>query len=621
MLLKNSLKQMLRTKARMIVFMLLMILAVTFLSLGVNLWQACIKNLEEYDKAFVTIGVVDQKENAMEVTESWDASTKEYTYQDKPIYDSILPVSLLDFEGANYINKPEQRAYYGAYSPGIEIWQSELKEDLLRRSGTIIEIVPYEDCIPKEPVKVKVSRVLWNTSKKEGEDIWFCDQFNDNPGLLKAGKTYVTIVQSWPIPFSNSNYESLSYTVPSNPTISTQKNKSGEVLEEESFSLENWAEVTDNFYTTKEGKKWVALVEIYDRFIKNTIPVVPTDKTELLMDFFNGNVSISSGRDITEEEYENGKKVCIVPQGLAGRNNLKAGDKLNLQLYFSDYERSASLIYFPSGSLVLNFGLLNAKGEAYPVFEDSEYEIVGIYSGTTHTNQPTGYEMGYNEVVIPTNSVKNSDESNILAYGPMKGYTTSFQIKNGTTKEYMEKFQALGINNLEINFYDGGYEKLSSGIRNLKMIALILVAVSGATTLAVLFFFIFLLITKQKKRTAIERSLGLSKNDCILSMLYGIMVIISLGAIIGSFVGFNLTGFIMSNSAGAEGELYSTIFSNWVNNSEKAAYLSVSGEVTNPLVSIVLCLIVILVSLLIAFLFIKNNLKVEPLGLLSKSEE
>ncbi|MDF2472757.1 MAG: FtsX-like permease family protein [Anaerocolumna sp.] len=619
MLLKNSLRQIGRTKVKIISFLLLIMLAITFLSLGVNLWQASNENLKEYKKVFTTIGVVDQKENTVRVTETWDASTKEYTYQDEPIYDSILPVSLLNFEGVNYITPPEQRPYYGAYSPNIKIWLPEEEEIEIKRLGSIIEFMPYKDTIPRSPTKVKVTKVIWGISHKAGSDIWLCDHFNDNPGLLEAGKTYVTAIQSWPNMHLDSDPKAYYESNPYNPTISTQTNKSGKIIEEKLSFLENWEEVNAHFYENEDGQNWEALVEAYDRLI-NTFPVVPINNTKLLMDFHQGNVTISRGRDITMEEYENGEKVCIMPQVIVGRNNMKIGDKINLKLYFSNYEKSSSLTFFPSGTVSMDFTLLNAKGEAYPIFEDSYYEIVGIYSGTDQSNKPTGYELGNNAVIIPANSVKNSEENNIVSYGPMKGYTTSFQIPNGTTKEYMEKFQALGIDNLEISFYDGGYEKLASGMENLKMVALILVAVSGVTTLAILFFFIYLFITKQKKRTAIERSLGMSKKECILSMLYGILGVISIGAMVGSFLGFKITGVVMADSVGGE-ELYSTAFSNWVNNSDKMAKLSTSGTWNNPIIPILLSLIVILVAILISFLFIKNNLRAEPLGLLSKGEE
>jgi hypothetical protein len=70
-----------------------------------------------------------------------------------------------------------------------------------------------------------------------------------------------------------------------------------------------------------------------------------------------------------------------------------------------------------------------------------------------------------------------------------------------------------------------------------------------------------------------------------------------------------------------ETELYSTAFSNWVNNSDKMANLSEINVSANPMTPVVVCLGVVIVSFVISLIFIKNNLKAEPLELLSKSEE
>ena len=620
MFLKNSIKQMGRTKTRTITFFLLLTLAVTFLSLGVNLWQLCNRNMVEYNKAFTTIGVVNQKENTVKASTVWDAAYKEYTYWDDPVYDAILPISLLDFEGADYIVPPEQKPYYGAYCPDIKIYASEDEEKIIRSCGSIVEFTPYQDCIPTGPVKVKIVKSLWGF-RKEGEDIWFCDQHNDNPGLLKAGKTYITLMEAVYNPYSDLGYNSLPYAVPYNPIVSTQTNRNGEIIAAEYQNKANWDEVNSGFYESAEGRRWEEFIKAYDRFRKYTIPVVTADKTELIMEFHQRTAAISKGRDITDKEYGSGDKVCLIPQRLASRNELNIGDKINLQLYYANYKNSASINYWPSGGGGYDFSLLDAKGEAYPIFEDSEYEIVGIYSGNSQTSNPTGYEIGNNVIIVPSNSVTKSDENNIVDYGPMKGYTTSFQIPNGTIKSYMEKFEALEIDNLEITFYDGGYEELSSGMRNLKMVSMILVIVSGITTFAILFFFIYLFIGKQKKRTAIERSLGMNKKQCAESMLYGILIVTSITAIIGSITGLIIQRFILSISLNSRQKLYSTAFSNWVNNADKAANINTINGAISPLTSVLLVIIVILVTLGIASLFININLKAEPLTLLSKNED
>jgi ABC-type antimicrobial peptide transport system permease subunit len=202
----------------------------------------------------------------------------------------------------------------------------------------------------------------------------------------------------------------------------------------------------------------------------------------------------------------------------------------------------------------------------------------------------------------------------------MKGYTTSFQIPNGTTKAYLEKFNALGIDNLEISFYDGGYEKLAAGMKNVRQVAIILLAVSTVTTLALLVFFIYMFVSKQKKRTAIERSLGMSRKECTKSMLYGILGVITAGSVSGGGIGFLITRFVMPSSKGEESEIYMTEFSNWINNADKVA-LSNTGTAANMVITLLACLLVILVSYGLALLYIRSNLRTEPLALLSKNEE
>ncbi len=618
MLLKNSIKQIVRTKIRTITFLLLIIFAVTFLTLGINLWWASNNNLKEYEKAFTTLGIVNQKENVLKATAYWDNALQDYTYYDNPVYDSILPISLLDFPGANYLVHPQQRPFYMAYSPGILPLAEDLMQQRINNWTNTIEFIPYEDVVPNKPVRVQVSRVL-RGKVKVGDDIWVCDHDNRAPDMLKAGRRYITsgmfIINQHPNTEPEAYYELWMYL----GIESSQTDKQGNKLSDDIDDHIKWYEVPDGFYDTDIGKKLLAKVEADDRYIINTIPVIPTNRTKLLMEFQQGEATIRNGRDITQEEYETGAKVCLLPERLAGRNDLQLGDKLNLQLYLADYKRSASLAFYPSGSSSLHYSLLNTRGEPYPVFENSDYEVVGIYYSPNNTNNPTGYEIGYNVVIIPSNSVKNSDENNVADYGPMKGYTTSFQVANGTTKEYLEKFNALGIDNLEISFYDGGYEKLAAGMKNVSQVAIILLAVSTVTTLALLVFFIYMFVSKQKKRTAIERSLGMSRKECTKSMLYGLLGVITAGSVSGGVIGFLITRFVMPSSK-EDANIYMTEFSNWINNADQVT-MSNTGTAANFIITLLTCLLVILVAYGLALWYIRSNLRTEPLALLSKNEE
>lgn len=79
----------------------------------------------------------------------------------------------------------------------------------------------------------------------------------------------------------------------------------------------------------------------------------------------------------------------------------------------------------------------------------------------------------------------------------MKDATSSFQIPNGSTDEFLKGFAEYGMDKLEITFYDMGYSQLKAGIDNMKNISLCLFASGVVLTILLLLFFSHLFITKQ----------------------------------------------------------------------------------------------------------------------------
>ena len=356
--------------------------------------------------------------------------------------------------------------------------------------------------------------------------------------------------------------------------------------------------------------------------IKHTIPVIPTQDTNLLMTFYDGDAWISEGRDFSSEEHENGEKVCLISNYFAENNKLNVGDNLQLPLLCADYRYSPAQTYpydaycgWPRGSL------LNANGEIYPVFEDSDYKIVGIYESVKGASSSPDYMLGKNAVVIPSASVKNSDENNILDFGPMMGYTTSFQIPNGTADEYLAAWAKQGIPELEINFYDKGYSKIKAGLDAMAATAAILLSAGAVTTLLVLILFCHLFITKQRKRTAIERSLGMTKKQCTASLLTGILVIVIPACIIGSVVSGTLSGYAFEQiNATQSQDAFDTMFSDWVNSADAEMITDVALDTQAGMEYAYAGALFIPLALLIALLNIRSNLKSEPLKLLGEKE-
>lgn len=622
MLFKYSIRQQIRMKGSSIACFLLIVISVAFLISGVNLVKISSTNLQLYEDVFTTMGLVNQTEDSIQINKYWDAGEKQYTLWDTPVFSSILPESVLDMEQVEYIIAPSQRPYYLADVTGFVVESSDNMERYTRAFGELVIFEPEEDCVPIEPYRVNIVETLWN-QYVPGNYRWFCDHLTEFPAPLKKGKQYISFLSTYELMHTDANPSAYSETYPSkNQTTSSQVTRQGEPLYHDE-STSRWDEITEDFYESETWSRWQASVEAIERFLAS-VPVVPTDHTQLLLPFHQGDAYIRDGRDIMKSEYDEGSLVCLLPYKFATLNQLKVGDSIDLPLYLADYKNPASKVLIPSTSLesggfILQYSLLNAQGEAYPVFDRQTYEIVGIYGQEGHQGmQTSGFELPNNGIIIPSKAVKGSDENNIVAVGPMQAQTTSFQIPNGATKQYMDAFAALNIFNLEITFYDGGYEQLREGMENLKTVGNILAVAGGAMVLAVLFFFAFYFTSKQRRRTAIERSLGVSKSQCMVSLFYGIQLVTIPGVIAGVILGQLATSGILQQITGNDREIFSTVFSSWVNTAD--AIVNTELIAASPWIAVLLGVLVLGLSLLTSLLIIRNSLKAEPLTILSKRD-
>lgn len=614
MVIKNSLKQLGRMPVKTLFFLALLILTVAFFMLGINLWSVASKNLDRIDNTFVTIGTVQQKATSAATGSMWQVWSGTHTFFSYPKYGGLIPPSVLEFEGANYILKPEKRPYYVAHHPGYVVHENPFTDIIIDSQWLIVEIQPLEDCVPSEPVRVKVTKVL-SGELLYSDEIYYWDG-QEHPEPLSAQKTYIIILTFAPgfIEYNANVY------MPSGYPYTTQRKKDGTRIED-SVKFESVVnEVTENYYETPKGKRWLALLEAHE-IDKHTIPVIPTQDLNLLMAFYDGDAWVSAGREISRGEFETGEKVCLVSQYFAENNKLKVGDNLRLPLLCADYWFSSSQTYRHDTYIGSPGSLIDANGEIYPAFEDSEYEIVGFYQSVKGSSISPDYMLGKNAVVIPSASVKNSDDDNILAVGPMMGYSTSFQIRNGTADEYMAAWAKQGINELEINFYDKGYSKIKAGLDTMAATATILLAAGGATTLLVLLLFCHLFISKQRKCTAIERSLGMTKKQCAVSLLTGILVVVVPACIIGGLLSGWVSGYAYEQiNASQTEEAFDTTFSDWVNSGDAQNIADFTIDTQAGMDNAYMGTLFIPVALLIAVLNIRSNLRSEPHKLLGEKE-
>ena len=630
---KNSLKQIFRTPVKTGLFCLIFLFGTMLFTAGLNLWIEISEKIKAADETFVTIGTVEQKEQSTVMERWWDAGLQDYIYQETETYGDFLTTDLLEKLDIDFITAPRQRPYFGAYSEGLRIggelsdesftgiFLAEIRvlEDAVSEfaakadvsetdmpgtdarkadasetdvSGTDVQKadtpgtdvrkaeasetdvpesdVPESDvpesnvpgvCVPDHPIPVEVTRVLWGPGSFSGKKIYFCDHRTEQPEPMEAEKTYLTFLSMNP--------------------VNADKHKDFEGTEYMPLRLyENqarlWYEVTEDFYGTEEGIRWEKIAGMLKLCYESMLPVTPVSDLQLLRPFHDGDAVLEEGREIDPSEYESGAKVCLVPQKFAKQNDLRTGDHFPLQFYFADYQYPLCQVGLGNGGLDME--ALDAGGNVLEPFQESEYEIIGIYSyPVVLTSDPHAFVN--NQIFVPENFITEDFQDHVVGRGPMQAYNTSFCIKNGSAARFLEEFSKLPESSLlEIEFDDGGYEAFASRMKNTRIVAAVLFFAGFALLLATIAFLMYFMIWKQKRRTAVERALGMTNRQCAVSLLSGIVLLTAVCGTAGAAIGMQMDRAVQKAAVSGEEE-FSTAYTKGILEEEGRAGEGTSSAV------------------------------------------
>ena len=598
---RNSIRQLLRMKTKTVLFFGLISLCALLVCLGSNLVIQCRKNLEQYMNTFITLGTVEQKPEYYSSEAVYSAETKDYTYYNCKHYGKVFSLSDLPTEedGIQYISGPERRPFYKTYLPQYDI----TKGNMYLSNEIVVEASPLEDCIPDGPKKMIYSKILASVYQLTVDDFDFCDHHNPNPEMMYADKTYVMNVdQGVPHGWDRLTLPKIEY-IPISGPYSEQTTADGTPIPND---LPNLAveEVNDEYYAKGHDKYWQAYATEKEMQY-HSFPVTATNDLNLMMPFYDQNVAIVEGRALTEEDFTQGTKTCMISYNFAMNNSIQVDDVLTLPLRCADYSSTPAVDWGNCS--------LTAKGEIFKSFFKADYQVVGIYRMLPAGGTDDRYNLEENEIIIPRKSITVDDGNDISCYGNhVSQFNTSFRIPNGTIDEFMEKWNEKGIKNVDIHFYDRGYSKLEAGLKQMELMAILLLGAGVLMTILVLIFFSNMMISGQKRRTAIERSLGSSKRECMCSLLTGILLVAAVGCIIGCLSGFFLTGAVADKMGSPQ--IFNRLFSNGAINSEVQTEQAMSGE---SMVTTVSFLFLFSFTTLISGTTAWRNLKEEPLALLS----
>ncbi len=226
---------------------------------------------------------------------------------------------------------------------------------------------------------------------------------------------------------------------------------------------------------------------------------------------------------------------------------------------------------------------------------------------------PEELESGQDTLIIPAKSVTASDDNNIAYYAPMTSFTASFQIPNGTIQKFDAalKEHVPEAGRLNIIYDDRGYSEIRKSLDNSRAMALLL------------YFF----VVKEKKRTAIEHSLGMTKSQCRVSLLAGLIMLTVFSACAGSVCGTLALDKVRepqvtASTAEERDSLYSydTRYSTWAAGRVLAEKTEIDVEVP-VYVSYAMPLCISLLVLVLALILMTAGFRTDPIYLLSTREK
>ena len=190
------------------------------------------------------------------------------------------------------------------------------------------------------------------------------------------------------------------------------------------------------------------------------------------------------------------------------------------------------------------------------IFDQGEYEIVGIYyglvsfgrerenagvqsEGTRNVIEGTGGEGVYfMNVYIPSNSVANqptpklSENNTTLWINPKKllDFQAALESSGLTAK------QDTGYT-MNVTIYDHNLSQLAPGLESLSQISKLILVLSGLTALLTVIAFAVLYMVQNKRQIAAFRAIGMSKRQVAVLLLFAVLLVCIFGAGAGAFAG------------------------------------------------------------------------------------
>ena len=585
-MLSMHLRQLFRKPARVIIFILILVLLTAFFCVSLNLYANSMRNLKLADNAYTTIAV-------MEIYADVDKNGN-VIYGDIANAQSYMgreSVSVFGFDIQPILSAPgvkgyDRRMLYGGYSPdnialnenGIyplytrnvihfkvianktagadSYWEYFSKDDSSVHVRTTVSQNYYNTRVKIEVIDSAINSFAYDTVdiKRVEVESSDCERYADEIHKLggtdacdyislEPGEEYIATINS-PYPNSKTQVKKVGKAFASD-SITILKDLlyiyNKELADNSPFYIYKYSDVANNAELAAEFKKIAYATEVDAHSFK----IMSTNNALFIPAFHSGNFMLHSGRMITQDEYSSGAKVCMISRKLAAMQKWSIGQKINFSMYdfYKTYSEAMGSVWFA------NMPLRYLSPEPDDFFDSGEYEIVGIYdlrqSGGNSEVSEDSFYVPWNTIYIPEKSLENAPAEEDR---PVTGALLTIWLENGKIEPFIERMNELGITGAKqgdyearFTFYDQGYSRIQPSLEALSGTAELLLILSSSLLVIAALLLAFFYAQSQKQSIGTMRLLGCSKARAFAAVMLSALIIAVTGALIGAAIGHALT--------------------------------------------------------------------------------
>ena len=296
------------------------------------------------------------------------------------------------------------------------------------------------------------------------------------------------------------------------------------------YSVPTMAELNssvEEFLNSADGEVWQTVLNCIE-INNHAFPVLAVDKLGYQAEFAREQARIVQGRDFTQQELENGEKVCIISESQAVANGLSVGDTISMQTFHHDPNITEPVVglHYPNEASPYASFYSQARGFSS---ELESYTIVGMYRLNNERGGKSSYEFTSSTLFIPK---KSASESMVTSD---RGVFRSIILQNGKLDAFNESLAEVGYEDMFV-VYDRGYSEIFSGLNAYEEVAGKAIYIGIGAYAVIMLLYLLLFPSRQKKTLATMGSLGTPKGRKFVFVISSSFTIILPGTILGAVV-------------------------------------------------------------------------------------